>query len=51
MSTMDIKSTTSCYLEREYDKIYRSYEFRRLGSENHLEVSPTMLESARRPSQ
>lgn len=50
---MDIMSTTASYLEQGYDKIYRwcTFEFRRLSSENHLEVSPTMLESVRRLSQ
>ncbi|KAI6030178.1 oligomeric Golgi complex subunit 6 [Pisolithus marmoratus] len=50
---MDIMSTTSSYLEQGYDKIHRwcTFEFRRLGSENYLEVSPTMLESVRRLSQ
>ncbi|KAI6039416.1 oligomeric complex COG6-domain-containing protein, partial [Pisolithus marmoratus] len=50
---MDIMSTTSFYLEQGYDKIYRwcTFEFRRLGSENYLEVSPTMLESVRCLSQ
>ncbi|KAI6030195.1 oligomeric complex COG6 [Pisolithus marmoratus] len=50
---MDIMSTTSSYLEQGYNKIYRwcTFEFRRLGSENYLEVSPTMLESVRRLSQ
>ncbi|KAI6164060.1 oligomeric complex COG6 [Pisolithus thermaeus] len=50
---MDIMSTTSSYLEQGYDKIYRwcTFEFRRLGTENHLEVSPTMVESVRRLSQ
>lgn len=50
---MDIMSTTSSYLEQGYDKIYRwcTLEFRRMGTENHLEVSPTMVESVRRLSQ
>ncbi|KAF8838328.1 COG6-domain-containing protein [Paxillus ammoniavirescens] len=50
---LDIMATTSSYLERGYEKIYRlgTFEFRRIGGENQLEVSPVMAETIRRLSQ
>ncbi|KIJ16619.1 hypothetical protein PAXINDRAFT_74240, partial [Paxillus involutus ATCC 200175] len=49
----EIMVTTSSYLEQGYDKIYRwrTFEFRRIGRENQLEVSPVMVEAVRRLSQ
>ncbi|KIK92098.1 hypothetical protein PAXRUDRAFT_830282 [Paxillus rubicundulus Ve08.2h10] len=50
---LDIMAATSSYLEQGYEKIYRwcTFEFRRLGRENQLEVSPVMVEAVRRLSQ
>ncbi|KIJ16652.1 hypothetical protein PAXINDRAFT_175933 [Paxillus involutus ATCC 200175] len=50
---LDIMATTSSYLEQGYEKIYRwcTFEFRRIGRENQLEVSPVMVEAVRRLSQ
>lgn len=46
-------AATSSYLEQGYEKIYRwcTFEFRRIGAESNLEVSPLMLEAVRRLSQ
>ncbi|KIM58544.1 hypothetical protein SCLCIDRAFT_127928 [Scleroderma citrinum Foug A] len=50
---LDIMAATSSYLEQGYEKIYRwcTIEFRRIGAENNLEVSPLMLEAVRRLAQ
>lgn len=43
-------ASTSSYLEQAFEKIVRwcSYEFRQIGRDGMLEVSPTMRESVRR---
>ncbi|KAH7924764.1 oligomeric complex COG6 [Leucogyrophana mollusca] len=47
---LDIMASTSSYLEQGYEKIYRycSFEFRQMGRDVHLEVSPIMREAIRR---
>ncbi len=43
-------SSTLSYLEQGYEKIARwcSYEFRQIGRDAHLEVTPIMREAVRR---
>ncbi|KAI0077115.1 oligomeric complex COG6 [Panus rudis PR-1116 ss-1] len=50
---LDIMSTTSSYLEQAYEKMFRwlSFEFRQMGREALLEVSPVMRESVKRLKQ
>lgn len=47
---LDIMSTTSSNLEQAYEKIFRwcSFEFREMGREVQVEVSPTMREAITR---
>ncbi|KIJ51335.1 hypothetical protein M422DRAFT_26752 [Sphaerobolus stellatus SS14] len=47
---MDIMALTSSLLEQAYQKIFRwcSYEFRQLGKDAQLDVSPVMREAVRR---
>ncbi|KAK0502969.1 oligomeric complex COG6 [Armillaria luteobubalina] len=47
---LEIMSSTLSYLEQGYEKIARwcSYEFRQIGRDAHLEVTPTMREAVRR---
>ncbi|EDR06395.1 uncharacterized protein LACBIDRAFT_190965 [Laccaria bicolor S238N-H82] len=47
---LDIMASTSTYLEQGFEKILRwtSNEFRQMGREVHLEVSPTMREAISR---
>ncbi|KAF7966770.1 hypothetical protein HWV62_37065 [Athelia sp. TMB] len=47
---LDIMSATSHYLEQGYEKVLRwcTYEFRQMGRDIHLEVSPTTREAVRR---
>ncbi|KAK0210475.1 oligomeric complex COG6, partial [Desarmillaria ectypa] len=47
---MEIMSSTLSYLEQGYEKIARwcLYEFRQIGRDAHLEVTPTMQEVVRR---
>ncbi|KAJ7593358.1 oligomeric complex COG6 [Mycena floridula] len=47
---LDIMAVTSTHLEQGYEKMARwcSYEFRHLGRDAQLEVSPTMAETVRR---
>ncbi|KAF5351607.1 hypothetical protein D9757_015072 [Collybiopsis confluens] len=46
----DIMASTASQLEQGYEKIFRwcSYEFRQIGRDSQLEVSPTMREAVRR---
>ena len=48
---MDIMTTS--YLEQSYDKTHRwlTFEFRRIGRESQLEVTPVMHEAVRWLSQ
>lgn len=50
---LDIMSATASYLEQAYEKIFRwcSFEFRQMGREAHLDVSPAMREAVRRLQQ
>ncbi|KAF9651463.1 oligomeric complex COG6 [Thelephora ganbajun] len=47
---LDIMSSTSSNLEQAYEKIFRwcSFEFRQMGRETQVEVSPTMREAVTR---
>lgn len=47
---LDIMSSTSSNLEQAYEKIFRwcSFEFRQMGREIQVEVSPTMREAVTR---
>jgi hypothetical protein len=47
---LDIMSSTSSNLEQAYEKIFRwcSFEFRQMGREVQVEVSPTMREAITR---
>ncbi|KAG7452966.1 oligomeric complex COG6 [Guyanagaster necrorhizus] len=47
---LEIMSSTLSYLEQGYEKIVRwcSYEFRQIGRDAHLEVTPAMREAVRR---
>ncbi|OBZ65679.1 Conserved oligomeric Golgi complex subunit 6, partial [Grifola frondosa] len=47
---LDILSSTSTYLEQAHDKIFRwcCFEFRQMGRDAQLEVSPPMREAVRR---
>ena len=48
--SLDIMASTSSHLEQGYEKILRwcSFEFRQIGRDLQIEVSPTMREAVRR---